>query len=135
MEFFATLNSPATQQDLQQQLRLETLPRFCASIYELVGHAREQAEVNMVWGLFDIHRECIRGGVRFTLPNCLNGVAWTVTVNLDDSADEVTIHCTINRRQQDADFVESLEEFVQDWRKGLAEHLQASSGVDDICCA
>jgi len=135
MEFFATLNTPATQQDLQQQLRLETLPRFCASIYELVGHERDRAEVNMVWGLFDVHRECIRGGVRFTLPNCLNGVAWTVTVNLDDRADEVTIHCTINRRQQDADFVESLEEFVQDWRKGLAEHLQASSDVDEICCA
>lgn len=135
MEFFATLKTSATQQDLQQQLRIKMLPRFCASIYEVLGDKGERGEISMVWGLFDVQRECIRGGVRFTLPDCLNGVAWTVTVNLADGDDEVMIHCTINCRQQDADFVESLEEFVQGWRLGLAEHLQLNNHIDEIYCA
>lgn len=123
MEFFATLKTTASEQDLQQQLQVEALPRFCASIYE-ISRPGEDYEVSMIWGLFRIRRECIRGGVRFTLPNCLNGVAWTVTASLDEGVEEVTIHCTINRKQQDADFVESLQEFVQEWRAGLAEQLQ-----------
>ncbi len=135
MEFFATLNVPVTELDLQQQLRIEILPRFCASIYEVLEHEGERGEISMLWGLFNVQRECIRSGVRFTLPGCPNAVSWTVTVNLDDSVNEVTVHCTINRRQQDADFVESLEEFVQDWRRGLAEHLQSNADVDDIYCA
>lgn len=135
MEFFATLNASATEQVLQQQLRIETLPRFCVSIYEVLRDEGERGEISTVWGLFDVQRECIRAGVRFTLPGCLNAVNWTVTVNLDDGVDEVTVHCTINRRQQDADFVESLEEFVQDWRRGLAEHLQLNSRIDGTCCA
>lgn len=124
MEFFATLNLPATEEELQQQLQIETLVRFCASIYEVVNCNNNQGEISMVWGLFQVRRECIRGGVRFTLPNCLNGVAWTVTVSLDENIEEVNVHCTINRKQQDTDFVESLEDFVVDWRNGLSEHLQ-----------
>lgn len=124
MEFFAILNSEATQQDLQQQLRIETLPKFCASIYEIVNYIKDRGEISTVWGLFDVRRELIRGGVRFSLPGCPNAVAWTVTISADDSLAEVTAHCTINRRQHDADFIESLEEFIQDWKKGLIEHLQ-----------
>ncbi len=118
------LNSEATQQDLQQQLRIETLPKFCASIYEVEDHVYERGQISTVWGLFEVRRELIRGGVRFSLPGCPNAVTWTVTISADDSLEEVTAHCTINRRQHDADFIESLEEFIQDWQKGLIEHLK-----------
>ena len=131
MEFFATLNSRVTLQDLQQQLRVESLSRFCASIYEVVSHENDRAEINTVWGVFDVRRECICGGVRFSLPGCPNAAVWTVTVN----ENEVTIHCTINRREHDADFIESLESFVNDWRQGLVKHLQPITDVQALCQA
>ncbi len=127
MEFFASLTSAATEQDLQQQLRIETLAQFCASIYEVMSYADDRGEISMLWGLFEVQRQSIRGGVRFSLPGCLNAVSWTITINTDDSLGEVTVHCTINRKQHDADFIESLEDFIQDWRKGLAEHLQVAA--------
>jgi len=134
MEFFKTINSPATEQELQQQLRVECLPHFCASIYEVIEHEKDQAEISMIWGLFKVRRECIRGGVRFTLPNCLNAVAWTITISPDEDANEITVHCTINRKQQDADFVESLVDFVEDWRKGLSEQLPLASDSETVAC-
>ncbi|VAX13239.1 hypothetical protein MNBD_GAMMA24-1176 [hydrothermal vent metagenome] len=127
MEFFASLNSRATEQDLQQQLRIETLAHFCASIYEAMGGEGERGEISTLWGLFEVQRQLIRGGVRFSLPGCLNAVVWTITISADDSLEEVTVHCTINRKQHDADFIESLEDFIQDWRRGLAEHLQVAT--------
>jgi len=129
MEFFASLTSRATEQDLQKQLQIKTLVQFCASIYEVVSCAGDRGEISMLWGLFKVRRESIRGGVRFSLPGCLNAVTWTVTISPDDSLGEVTVHCTINRRQHDADFIESLEDFIQDWRKGLTEHLQPATAV------
>ena len=133
MEFFASINAAVSEQDLQQQLQIENLPRFCASIYEVVSSDKNRGEVSMLWGLFDVRRECIRGGVRFILPGCLNAVSWTVTVSPDEGDDEITVHCTINRKQQDADFVESLEDFVEDWRKGLLAHLSANTRTQETC--
>ncbi len=129
MEFFASLNSAATEQDLQQQLRIETLDQFCASVYEVVSCTEDRGEISMLWGLFEVQRASIRGGVRFSLPGCLNAVTWTVTISPGDHLDEVTVHCTINRREQDADFIESLEDFTQDWRRGLTEHLKVGAVV------
>ena len=132
MEFFKTIHSRATEQELQRQLQVDTLPRFCTSIYEVIHHEKDQAEISMLWGLFNVRRECIRGGVRFSLPNCLNAVVWSITISPDDDVNEITVHCTINRKQQDADFVESLEDFVEDWRKGLSEQLQLTTDSETV---
>lgn len=129
MEFFASLNSAATEQDLQKQLRIETLVQFCGSIYEVLSCTEDRGEISMLWGSFEVQCAPIRGGVRFSLPGCLNAVTWTITVSPDEGLEEVTVHCTINRRQQDADFIESLEDFTRDWRRGLTEHLQTDTVV------
>ncbi|HEB54747.1 MAG TPA: hypothetical protein ENI98_00295 [Gammaproteobacteria bacterium] len=129
MEFFASVNSTASEQDLQQQLRIESLAQFCASIYALVDCEGERGEISTVWGSFEVQRQLIRGGVRFSLPTCLNALTWTVTISLDDNSEKITVHCTINRQQHDEDFVKSLDDFIQDWRRGLAEHLQTAAVV------
>ncbi|HFQ13391.1 MAG TPA: hypothetical protein ENK40_01195 [Gammaproteobacteria bacterium] len=126
MEFFATAKVTVSEQELQQQVQIASLPRFCASIYEVLGDQGEQGEINTLWGVFRVHREAICGGVRFTLPGCPNAAAWTVTID-GDRPGEATVHCTINRRQHDADFIESLEAFVEDWREGLEARF---TGVD-----
>jgi hypothetical protein len=72
-------------------------------------------EIDCLWGQFAVHREHIRDGLRFTLPDCPNALAWTTTV----APDGTLIHCTINRSEQDSDFIASIEDFVADWPRGL----------------
>jgi hypothetical protein len=63
--------------------------------------------------------------VRFTLPRCPNALAWTVTAGID-TPEPVVVHCTINRAEHDADFIESIRLFVDDWRIGLERALGKS---------
>jgi hypothetical protein len=62
-----------------------------------------------------VHREVIRDGLRFTLPKCPNALQWTLTAEADGSL----IHCTINRAEHDAEFIETIEQFGEAWRQGL----------------
>ncbi|SEH08152.1 hypothetical protein [Candidatus Venteria ishoeyi] len=36
---------------------------------------------------------------------------------------EHTIHCTINRTEHDADFIDSIQLFIQSWQFGLEKNL------------
>ena len=119
MEFFAIADKRIDANALQERLDIVSLPTFCASISRLLAHENDRGEIYCVWGQFIVHRELISGGVRFTLPNCLNTIAWTVTTGLPPTPEKIIVHCTINRREQDAEFVETLGEFVADWRRGL----------------
>lgn len=123
MEFFAIANKSIEAKALQTRLDIAALPKFCASISRLLSHADDEGEIYCVWGQFVVHRELIHGGVRFTLPKCLNTIAWTITTNLPPEPEKIIIHCTINRREHDAEFVSTLQEFVEDWRTGLESLL------------
>jgi hypothetical protein len=124
MEFFATSPTDWTAESLQQHLTGSRLSAFCASIDRVLhwDDAPDQGEIYCLWGQFQVRRECIREGVRFTLPTCPNAFAWTLTA-LEESVPSgagVLIHATINRTEHDPDFIESIEAFVEDWRAGLA---------------
>ncbi len=121
MEFFATADLHVRPERLQRRLVLASLPRWCASIEKVLSAKGERGEIYCVWGTFRVHREVIRNGVRFTMPGCPNALQWTVTADRDGHG--VTVHCTIDRREHDADFVESLELFVQEWKEGLEKGL------------
>ena len=82
MEFFATVEKVIDGNTLQAQLGIASLPKFCASITQVMSHDGNEGEIYCSWGLFFIRREPIRGGVRFTLPKCPNTLAWTVTSGL-----------------------------------------------------
>lgn len=117
MEFFARASVFMRDTELQRHLRIDNLPQWCASIDKVMEQAGNRGEVYCVWGEFRVHREVINEGVRFTLPSCPNAVQWTVTA--DPQRHDVVVHCTINRQEHDADFIASLEQFVQDWKAGL----------------
>jgi len=120
MEFFATLDSRLNGEQLQQLITLERLPQLCATIDTLLSQTSAEAgEIYCLWGAFHIRRELINGGVRFTLPQCPNALAWTITAETLADRHQITIHCTINRRTPDPDFIESIEWFVQSWQTGL----------------
>ncbi|AKH20553.1 hypothetical protein [Sedimenticola thiotaurini] len=119
MEFYRRVESKCSAAQLQALITLEQLPSLCASIDTLLEQRGEEGQIYCVWGAFEVTRQKIRDGVRFTLPGCINALAWTITAN----PDHIVIHCTINRAEHDQDFIESIEQFVEDWRTGLAEAL------------
>ena len=122
MEFFATTTIPASVADLQRRLTISELPRWCASIEKVLGGGKTSGEIFCVWGTFHANREVMRNGVRFSLPDCPNALQWTVTTGHQPDPQQTVIHCSINRTEQDRDFVDSIRKFVEDWKAGLEAH-------------
>lgn len=123
MEFFAIADKQISADALQARLNIASLTSWCASISQVLSHDGDTGEIYCVWGQFIVHRERIRGGVRFSLPNCPNAFAWTVTTGFAPAPDKVVIHCTINRREHDADFIATIEQFVEGWHQSLESRL------------
>jgi len=122
MEFFATAVIPASVSDLQRRLTIGELARWCASIEQVLSDDETHGEIYCVWGAFDARREELRQGVRFSLPHCPNSLQWTVTTGHAPEPRHTTIHATINRAEHDPDFVDSIRQFVEDWKAGLEAH-------------
>ncbi|WP_019627050.1 hypothetical protein [Thioalkalivibrio sp. ALJT] len=116
MEFFRTLPLQADAETLQAAITVPTLPRLSSAIDALLENAGPDAGVvYCLWGEFRVHRECINGGLRFSLPGCPNALAWTLTTGHPPAPDAVILHLTINRSEHEPDFVESLEFFADSW--------------------
>lgn len=116
MEFFRSCSAKTDAATLQQELVVPALPQFCDAIDTVTEPAGADAGVvYCLWGEFRVHRECINGGVRFTLPECPNAVTWTLTTGHAPDPAAVVLHLTINRRVHDPDFVESLVWFAEAW--------------------
>jgi hypothetical protein len=122
MEFFATTIIAASVADLQRRLTIGDLPRWCASIEKVLSDADSSGELYCVWGTFHAHREELRQGVRFSLPDCPNAFQWTVTTGHAPDPRQTAIHATINRSEHDQDFIDSIRQFVDDWKAGLETH-------------
>ena len=54
--------------------------------------------------------------------NCPHALAWTVAYHAKKKA--IVIHCTIDDREEDEEFLETIEQFVSDWALGLKNALQ-----------
>jgi len=62
-----------------------------------------------------VRRDRINGGVRFSSVDCPNALAWTVTTGLPQHPGQLVIHCTINRRGHEPDFIDAIELFLDAW--------------------
>ena len=123
MEFFANANIETDPETLQE-LTVRKLNQFCADIDKVLHiESDNSADVYCVWGKYTVHRQPINGGVRFSIPDCPNALAWTITTGHEPEPGKVVIHSTINRTEHDADFIESIQSFIQSWKVGLEKHL------------
>lgn len=123
MEYFQEIHSPDLDiKYLKDLLTVNNLVNLCASITAITSQRENEGEVYCIWGSFVVRREEIRYGVRFSLINCPHALAWTITFN--DVSGNIIIHCTIDKKEQDPDFVDSIHEFVEDWSKGITSSLQ-----------
>lgn len=122
MEFFQKLQSNNIEiQYLQNSLTIDKLPSLCDLIDTSKSINKNQGEIYCLWGSFDISREEIRYGVRFSLLNCPHALAWTITYHEEE--ENIVIHCTIDETEQDSDFVESINLFVKQWSSGIVKSL------------
>lgn len=130
MEFFRYLDSTQPA-GWVGGLGIADLPACCASVDRVLSAQGDFGVIYCLWGKFEVRREAIRGGVRFTLPHCPNALAWTVTEECaTQGSTRITIHCTINRETHEADFVESIQQFMDDWLRGLERFNPVSAGGD-----
>ncbi|HKK05648.1 MAG TPA: hypothetical protein VKA50_07355 [Gammaproteobacteria bacterium] len=123
MEFFAEIESQTISPEWVYELvTIDRLPGLCASIDSVISVQSENiGEIYCVWGQFQVSRERIRNGVRVALLSCPHALAWTVAVKREEGV--LVVHCTIDDRTAEAEFVESIEQFVSDWRQGLKKAL------------
>ncbi|MEJ2479390.1 MAG: hypothetical protein P8Y78_04275 [Acidihalobacter sp.] len=121
MPVFALANAGVER--LHRLLVLDQLPRLCESIDSITPTSDRAGNLYCLWGAFEVSREELRGGVRFSLLNCPHALAWTITC--DASAQRLLVHCTIDKTEVDPDFAESIQHFVDDWATGLERALRA----------
>ena len=123
MEFFAEIDIQAvTAEQIYELITIARLPELCASIDSVVSTQSERiGEIYCIWGQFQVSRERIRNGVRIALLNCPHALAWTVAAKTEESV--VVVHCTIDDAEAENEFIESIEEFVNDWKQGLTRVL------------
>ena len=128
MEFFAELdNAGLDAARLQETLTIGALPRYCASIETVLDDRDDDTgSIYTVWGPLEVQRQRIITGLRFSLLDCPNAVTWSITAEEDG---RVLIHATINRPTHDPDFIETLQQFVADWRDGLQRLAPGSHSV------
>ena len=126
MEFYKYANVDMEADGLQEIVTIRNLTTLCNSIYDIIKDDTTKGKIYCIWGHFKINKEIIKNGARLTLPNCPNALAWTITKERVGESDKILIHCTINKPEHEPDFIQSIEQFVSDWKIGLESYYGKS---------
>lgn len=126
MEFFRDVSeTDVGLERLRGLLSIHNLPGLCDSIDTVIKDNLTDGVIYCLWGEFRIDRQELKHGIRFSMPGCPNALTWTITIN--EAVRGITIHCTIDKRSHDPDFIASLELFMDDWQTGLTKLLGESN--------
>jgi hypothetical protein len=55
--------------------------------------------------------------------DCPNALAWTITTGYPPAREKVVVHLTINRERKQEEFVEEIQQFLEDLQVGLQSFL------------
>ena len=99
------------------------MEEISTQIFNLESPNNIEAYIGGIWGEFTLSRNVINGGVRFALLECPNALCWTVTTGFPPESESIVIHLTINRQQKDEEFIEEIQEFLDDLCKCLKSFL------------
>jgi hypothetical protein len=119
MEFFAFAKSDWDETQLKNALSMDRLNSYSDSIEKVIEASDDWGNYFTIWGEFRVLRIEIIGGYRFVMPNCQNGLTWSITTGYEPYPDKINIHTTINREKQDPDFIETLVDFTNEWALSL----------------
>lgn len=119
MEFFKIAHVKTDEKSIQEYITLSTLEHFFNEIFPLDEPKGDGVEIGGIWGEFTLNRTVIKGGLRFSLLECPNALCWTVTTGYPPERNSVVIHLTINRERKLPEFIDEIEEFLEDHRMCL----------------
>lgn len=123
MEFYQKVHSTNTDSDnLKRLITIDSLPVLCSSIYNIIFQQENQADIYCLWGEFNLRRDEIRHGVRFSLLNCPHTLAWAIT--FDKVCQNIIVHCTIDKNEQEQEFIDSIIEFLEDCSIGITKAVR-----------
>ena len=125
MEFFKIVDVLASEEQIQEQINLQNLERFCKGLFPL-EQGTEFCRTGGMWGEFTVRHDRIMGGVRFSMLDCPNALAWTITTGYPPARERIVIHLTINRERKQEEFIEELHEFLEDLHDGLLDYFSRS---------
>jgi DNA transposition AAA+ family ATPase len=122
MEFYKYIDARScTVDELKESLSIANMPELCESINNVISDRQTEGDIYCLWGQFNVRRDEIKYGIRFSLLNCPHALAWTITLN--EQSHKIVIHCTIDKENEDRDFIDSIDDFMADWAKGLSSNL------------
>lgn len=122
MEFFRSINKQVSEDIIQKRITPRSVSEFSDTMLFIDGDDHEFRGMTL-WGEFIIGFNKIKGGVRFSLLDCPNALSWTITYGYPPEINKVVLHCTISRTQKPKEFVEEIEEFLDEWQEGLESKL------------
>jgi len=125
MEFFKIIDIPVSEFIIQEGVTFSNLEKVMPSMFviETIG---ADILAGTSWGEFKVSLDKIMGGVRMAFLDCPNALAWTITTGYPPDRAKLILHITINRSRKPANFLEEIEEFIEDWEEGLTRALQVS---------
>tara|TARA_R110001583_G_scaffold21685_7_gene82122 strand:+ start:1706 stop:2074 length:369 start_codon:yes stop_codon:yes gene_type:complete len=118
MEFFRIIDKQVSETIVKHKITPENLELFTESMF-LIEQNGNNFQSATLWGEFLISYDKINGGVRFTLLDCPNALAWTITTGFPPEREKIVLHATINRTQKPIEFLEEVNDFLNEWEKGL----------------
>ncbi len=130
MEFFEFAEVVTRPEEIRTKVSIDSLPVFCEEI-EAVDEAEELGRVVYFrqWGRFHIRQETVMGGVRFSVPDCPNALAWTVTTGYPPEPDKVVLHATINRTEHHPEFIAATKVLLAALKIGLERNYADESAL------
>ena len=124
MEFFTIIEIKTSEEEIKKRITFDNLEDLCTSFFILeLADQPHIKKIGGVWGDFSLQRDEIKGGVRFSLLDCPNALAYTLTTGYPPDREKIVMHLTINRMQKAREFMDELNEFMDDWKTGLEENF------------
>ena len=124
MEFFRIINIESLESEWQNHFTLENIENLSNQLFVVGDQNNEQAYIGSVWGEFTLERHEINGGLRFVLKECPNALCWTITKGFPPDEEAIILHLTINRKEKDAEFIEEIEEFLDDQSSCISSYFE-----------
>ena len=118
MEFFKIIDIQTTQDWIKKNITVDNLEHITETNF-VIEKKGQDALIGTLWGEFELSYDKINGGVRFALTSCPNALAWTITTGFPPERDQIMIHATINRKRKQQEFIDEIEEFLNDWETGI----------------
>lgn len=118
MEFFRVINIEISEAEIQEKIRNLILSEIDSDIIVLDGND-DFVKIGCLWGEFTLRRDKIKGGIRYSMLECPNALAWSITTGYPPAREKVVIHLTINREKKKKEFVDEINEFLDGWEAGM----------------